>query len=202
MNLHSLMCVIYVLACSKANTSSKITCRNIQKPHDRKCSAMCAALGMYNNISAHNSNQLIDSIRLKHEDSLRKHLKRHQDTFANCPICNKVLQNKHSLGNHIRSVHGERTHQCTLCAKAFKKAIVLKVNIPTKNEKVVWLEWKNDGMLFQEHMALHTGQDLYKCPYCTKTFKSGANMHAHRKKAHFEEWTRDRSKRFTPTAVE
>ncbi|KAJ6641728.1 1,5-anhydro-D-fructose reductase [Pseudolycoriella hygida] len=108
---------------------------------------------------------------LKHEESLRKHLKRHQDTFANCPICNKVLQNKHSLGNHIRSVHGERSHQCTMCDKAFKKAIVLK-----------------------EHMALHTGQDLYKCPYCTKTFKSGANMHAHRKKAHFSEWTRDRSK--------
>lgn len=72
--------------------------------------------------------------RLKHEESLRKHLKRHQDTFANCPICAKVLQNKHSLGNHIRSVHGERSHQCTMCDKAFKKAIVLKVKITTNSE--------------------------------------------------------------------
>lgn len=44
-------------------------------------------------------------------------------------------------------------------------------------------------------MAVHTGEDLYKCRYCTKTFKSNANMHAHRKKAHFKEWKNDRGKR-------
>lgn len=48
---------------------------------------------------------------------------------------------------------------------------------------------------FQEHMAVHTGEDLYKCRYCTRTFKSNANMHAHRKKSHFKEWEKDRGKR-------
>lgn len=44
-------------------------------------------------------------------------------------------------------------------------------------------------------MALHTGRDLYTCPYCPKTFKSGANMHSHRKKFHFADWEKDRGKR-------
>lgn len=45
-------------------------------------------------------------------------------------------------------------------------------------------------------MAHHTGQELYNCPYCTKTFKSNANMHSHRKKAHPNEWEANRDNRF------
>lgn len=37
-------------------------------------------------------------------------------------------------------------------------------------------------------MAVHTGQDLYSCAFCTKTFKFKSNMHGHRKKAHPIEW--------------
>lgn len=45
-------------------------------------------------------------------------------------------------------------------------------------------------------MAHHTGQELYNCPYCTKTFKSNANMHSHRKKSHPDEWEANRDNRF------
>ncbi|KAJ6633116.1 Transcription factor grauzone [Pseudolycoriella hygida] len=106
---------------------------------------------------------------LKHEQGLRNHLRLHRDTTVECSICSKVLQNKSSLSYHIRRVHGERRHQCTLCEKKFKTPHVLR-----------------------EHIASHTGQDLYKCPHCPKTFKSSANMFSHRKKVHFEEWSRSR----------
>jgi biotin synthase-related radical SAM superfamily protein len=33
-------------------------------------------------------------------------------------------------------------------------------------------------------MTVHTGEVLYTCAYCPKTFNSSANMYAHRKKNH------------------
>lgn len=33
-------------------------------------------------------------------------------------------------------------------------------------------------------MATHTGQDLYSCQYCAKSFKFNANLHKHRKRIH------------------
>lgn len=47
-------------------------------------------------------------------------------------------------------------------------------------------------------MATHTGIDLYSCPFCTRTFKSHANMHNHKKKMHPNKWVR---KYTQPTAA-
>lgn len=65
---------------------------------------------------------------LKHEHSLRKHMARHGQTEEVCKLCNKVAPNRHALGNHMRYVHSERSYKCTMCDKAFKKPIGLKVN--------------------------------------------------------------------------
>lgn len=43
--------------------------------------------------------------------------------------------------------------------------------------------------------SMHTGEDLYTCEYCPKSFKSNANKHKHKKRIHPEEWTRDRSEK-------
>ncbi|XP_037044364.1 transcription factor grauzone-like isoform X4 [Bradysia coprophila] len=116
---------------------------------------------------------------VKHQRYLRQHLRMHQEVqeaqkgkVLNCPICKKKVQSKRLLANHIRYSHGERKHQCTFCDKAFRSPKILK-----------------------EHIALHTGEDLYSCPYCNRTFKSNANMYSHRKKAHLEEWTRDKEEK-------
>ena len=89
-----------------------------------------------------------------------------------CSYCGKISPNKDALRSHIKYVHlNQLIHKCSLCDKAFKKAVTLK-----------------------EHMASHTGSVLYTCTYCPKTFNSNANRHSHRKKAHHEEWLRDRSR--------
>ncbi|TMW42585.1 hypothetical protein DOY81_012331 [Sarcophaga bullata] len=74
------------------------------------------------------------------------------------------MSNRRALTNHNvneRYVHSNPTFRCEECNKTFKKAISLR-----------------------EHMTQHTGETLYKCPFCTRTFNSNANMHAHKKKQH------------------
>lgn len=42
---------------------------------------------------------------------------------------------------------------------------------------------------------MHTGEVLYSCPHCPKTFNSNANMHSHRKKMHPKEFEETRKQR-------
>lgn len=65
---------------------------------------------------------------LKNESSLRAHMRRHADTEHACKLCGKVAPNRSALGNHMRYVHSERVHKCSLCDKAFKKPVGLRVS--------------------------------------------------------------------------
>ncbi|XP_065363155.1 zinc finger protein 729-like [Calliphora vicina] len=117
----------------------------------------------------------------------RNGLKRHKGAFHHdgstiyvCGICGKVAASESALLNHKKYVHEEeRKHKCTYCDKAFKRP-------------------KN----LQEHIATHTGQDLYQCPHCPQTFKVSANMHHHRKKVHPVEWEEGRKNRLQVPKVD
>lgn len=110
----------------------------------------------------------------------RGNLRRHKAAYHNdgktiyvCSICGKVAASEYGLLTHKKNVHQvERKHKCTYCDKAFKRPKFLR-----------------------EHIATHTGEDLYQCPHCPQTFKVSSNMHHHRKKAHpveFEEGRKNR----------
>ncbi|KAM7350356.1 uncharacterized protein ACRADG_008966 [Cochliomyia hominivorax] len=120
---------------------------------------------------------------LHSHSSLKRHkLITHHDgsTVYVCSDCGKVATTEMALRSHKKNVHQtERKFKCTICEKSFKFAIVLR-----------------------EHMATHTGEDLYQCPHCTKTFKTNANMHHHRKKAHPKEWAEARMNRPQGTKVD
>ncbi|XP_061402535.1 zinc finger protein 43-like [Musca vetustissima] len=86
----------------------------------------------------------------------------HTDKEHRCEICGFVSTTREAKKKHIRFKHtAEKRHKCGLCDKAFK--------VPT---------------LLREHMATHTGVDLYKCNYCTATFKSKSNRSNHCKRNH------------------
>ncbi|XP_034106037.1 transcription factor grauzone [Drosophila albomicans] len=111
----------------------------------------------------------------KNKYSLKKHVSRHNGNSveSTCNICGKVSPNRSAMLSHMRYVHtADRVHGCSVCNKKFKKAINLK-----------------------EHMATHTGEVLYKCPHCPKTFNSNANQHSHRKKCHPKEFEEARRAR-------
>lgn len=42
--------------------------------------------------------------------------------------------------------------------------------------------------VLQEHIARHTGEVLYKCQFCTKTFNNNANKSKHRNRIHSQEY--------------
>ncbi|XP_059224187.1 transcription factor grauzone-like [Stomoxys calcitrans] len=107
-------------------------------------------------------------------------LKRHKQVAHNdrstvyiCSECGKVASSSITLLSHKKYVHkAPRKFKCTICEKAFKTNLALP-----------------------ENMASHTGEDLYTCPHCPKTFKVSSNMHHHRKKAHPIEWAEARLKK-------
>ncbi|ETN66633.1 alpha-1,3-mannosyl-glycoprotein beta-1, 2-n-acetylglucosaminyltransferase [Anopheles darlingi] len=109
---------------------------------------------------------------LKNADSLRKHVYRHQTSGDPhiCDVCGKSAPNSVALQSHKMFAHRKtRSFECTICNKAFKRAFTLR-----------------------EHMTIHSGNVLYSCPHCPKTFNSSANKHAHKKKVHPTEWQRSR----------
>lgn len=113
---------------------------------------------------------------MKSVSGMRSHRLRHLDIKHTCEICGKISSSQHGLYSHMRYVHKKRTLKCTICDKALPTATALR-----------------------EHTAAHTGQPLYNCPYCIKMFVSGANMHKHKKRVHYEQWHQDRQKRLTST---
>ncbi|KAJ6646329.1 Transcription factor grauzone, partial [Pseudolycoriella hygida] len=114
------------------------------------------------NIEPVEKEEKIESLRLKHKDSLKKHIIWHNSKTATCGVCGRVSSNIRALRAHMQSAHREASLECTICGKMFKKQQVLK-----------------------EHMAIHAGiTDLYTCTFCTKTFRSNSNMYSHRKRAH------------------
>lgn len=65
------------------------------------------------------------------ENHLSIHMKCHNaqtEPHLICSICSKELKNKISMKSHMRFVHGNREHQCTICGKTFRASIALKVS--------------------------------------------------------------------------
>lgn len=105
-----------------------------------------------------------------------------------CEYCLKVSPSLQAHQHHIKYSHNTaRSHQCPMCEKAFKRPNELRVSCPVKI-CIISLSKYDLISQRQEHMTTHTGEVLYTCPHCPKTFNSNANMHAHRKKMHFKEW--------------
>ncbi|KAI8034993.1 transcription factor grauzone [Drosophila gunungcola] len=105
---------------------------------------------------------------LKNEHSLRLHRFTHDSTDTVCPHCGKTCTSRTALRGHVKYAHKLTTNlQCTFCEKSFKQQRNL-----------------------DEHMAIHTGLQLYNCPHCPKECRSRSNMYVHIKQRHADEWLR------------
>lgn len=97
----------------------------------------------------------------------------HEKKRTACDVCGKVFETKLSLRIHHTYWHkSDLTWKCNFCEKVFRQERNL-----------------------QEHLAIHTGVQLYKCPHCQKESRSKSNMYVHIKRQHPTEWWKSKMKR-------
>ncbi|XP_075164394.1 uncharacterized protein LOC142236995 [Haematobia irritans] len=97
---------------------------------------------------------------LKCSQILNKQKKTLTKTPLECPHCRVTMTSPKQLEQHIVEKHMNR-HKCDLCEKSYTKKDSLR-----------------------EHMAFHTGNALYTCPHCPKTFIYRSSRRMHQKREH------------------
>ncbi|TDG39383.1 hypothetical protein AWZ03_014196 [Drosophila navojoa] len=134
--------------------------------------------------------------KFKFKPSFERHLQEHQGFVApamECPVCGVWLKNEHSLRLH-RFTHDSTDTTCKHCSKTCSSRTALRAHIKyahklTTNLQCTYCEksFKQQRNL-EEHMAIHTGLQLYNCPHCPKECRSRSNMYVHIKQRHADEW--------------
>ncbi|XP_058833769.1 transcription factor grauzone-like [Topomyia yanbarensis] len=168
---------------------------SILKEHQRKvhqkefkyvchvCAKGFQILGVYTkHVASHDENavvekapkervQCLDCGAWVNKSSLRTHKLGHSSGQQSCKYCGQECKSVLTLKYH-EAQHRRGDLSCSVCGKTFKRGITLK-----------------------EHMASHTGEVLYNCDFCDRTFNSNANRASHRKKMHPREWLEDKLKK-------
>nr|XP_014085336.1 transcription factor grauzone [Bactrocera oleae] len=103
----------------------------------------------------------------------RLHQFKHNNTDTDCKYCGRKCRSRTALRGHINYMHKKKYDlQCSFCDKTFKESRNL-----------------------EEHMATHTGAQLYSCPHCSKECRSKSNMYVHIKRMHANEWIQSKMAR-------
>lgn len=177
--------------CDKKFASESLRTQHLKVTHLNKYAKICDICGKtfrerhsfqrhlaeHNGVPTPNISCDICGLKLTSVYGLNRH-KRLRHTEENmreqiCPYCSKISPNIAAHRSHIQYSHTmQRKHACHLCEKSFRRPKELK-----------------------EHLSTHTGEALYTCPHCPRTFISNANMHKHRKNEHPKEWEEARIKR-------
>ncbi|EAT39683.1 AAEL008538-PA [Aedes aegypti] len=142
---------------------------------------------------------------------LMDHRKTHELTAdqmkKQCPICNKLVKNSRYFQRHIDRHQTEGSHKCDHCSHVSNNLLALKEHVEKRHSSKAKMypcnqcgqEFKRLVRLKEHISTAHTGEPLYQCPFCERTFFSNVTMYVHKKKDHPQEWLEDRNAKYAKT---
>ena len=131
------------------------------------------------------------------KEKLQDHLRKVHKPKERCGLC-PYEGEKGNLARHIKDIHSEEFHCCSICGKSYKRISSLKKH---ERECVEGTQSQEHKCLFcgktfkrkdhyTKHIRTHTPKETkeenlqYSCNLCDKNFKHKSNISRHKKNDH------------------
>lgn len=133
-----------------------------------------------------------------------------QNNFPQCHDCGETFKSKCKLRVHWKKIHVPKSFVCPICRRLFKTAksynkhmkstpgpcseLADNMGVHVEGEGVNRIffcsqcDYKTKKMLhMRTHLVTHSGQRLFQCDICNKTYTQRGSLKNHREGVHFKE---------------
>ncbi|XP_029918792.1 zinc finger protein 324A-like [Myripristis murdjan] len=121
---------------------------------------------------------------LDDSESLKPHLRAHQERSFRCGVCGQTFTLRGNLRTHLRIHSGERPYGCTVCGKSFGRRATLVRHVRSHTgEKPFVCSYCGRGFVekgnLTVHLRTHTGERPYWCSVCDRRFSQLSCFYKH-----------------------